>query len=244
MTNKPDLTPWRQRKWTTQDYHELLDFLRTHADECYRVFNEQTLKGQRPTLGVRLSLLRPLSQQIARAPHVRAYLKLPKGASHEEVLLEGMVIGAAKLPYPELQPLISVHVNKIDSWGLCDGFVCPPLLTGHEQAFYPEIKKYLASANPWAKRFAYVTMMTYYLNHNYLTAVLHAIKHETSRHYYVQMAQAWLLATAWPKHRSTIKHFLITNRPTLPPKLLKMTAQKLRDSRLVPITDKNWSKTL
>jgi 3-methyladenine DNA glycosylase AlkD len=241
---KPNLSSWRERSWNTADYQELLTFLHAHADPKYQVFNEKIINGVRPTLGVRMSLLRPLSQQIARGQHYLNYLHLKKGDTHEEILLEGLVIAQAKLAYPDLAHWIAIYVPKIDSWALCDSFIDSSLLTGHESEFWPEVKKYLTSHNPWSKRFAYIIMMVYYLDSTHLDAVLAAILAEQSDHYYVLMAEAWLLATAWVDHSTAIKNFLTTHRRRLPPKLVRMTAQKLRDSRRISAADKQWTKSL
>jgi 3-methyladenine DNA glycosylase AlkD len=238
---KTALSSWRECIWQPDDYRALMTLINSQRDAKYQIFNEKIIAGTRPTLGVRMSFLRPLSGQIARGKNVLAYLRLPKGESHEEVLLEGLVISQAKLTGAELNRWIAYYVDKIDSWALCDSFVGSQLLAGQEEAFWPEVQKYLTAANPWCKRFAYITMMSYYLDEAHLEKVLTSVLKNSSDHYYVQMAQAWLLATAWTKHRLAVKKFLTTYREQLPLKLKKMTGQKLRDSRLVSPDDKSWT---
>jgi 3-methyladenine DNA glycosylase AlkD len=238
-----DFTHWQKSKWTKNDYQQLLKFLHAQSDPAYRHFNEKILKGKRPTLGVRLSILRPLSKAIAQNPNLHNFLQLPKGNAHEEVLLEGMVISHAKLPYSKLLPLINHYVTQIDSWALCDCFVSRPLLAHHQQRFWFELPYYLKK-NAWSKRFAFIVMMTYYLDRQYLNKVFAQILNQPSNHYYVQMAQAWLLATAFIKFRPETITFLTTHQSSLGHALIKMTTQKIRDSRRVSSSDKIWTKTL
>jgi 3-methyladenine DNA glycosylase AlkD len=238
---KIDMQNWRERAWTANDYRELVEFLRAQSDREYQVFNEKIINGERATMGVRLSVLRPLSREIAKGARVRDYLKLVKGETHEEVLLEGMVMGLAKLEYKELLAGIDNYISKIDSWGLCDSFVSSWLLRGYEAKFWRELPRYLGSKNLWAKRFAVIVMMEYYLDEEHINEVLEMVAAERSEEYYVQMAQAWLLATAWVKQRERVKGFMEANRGRLGERLWRMTGQKMRDSRRVAVEDKKWT---
>ena len=63
----------------------------------------------------------------------------------------------------------------------------------------------------------------------------------SSSEYYVQMAQAWLIATAFAKHRDLTKKFM-ENDFSLPDEVRKMTVRKLCDSYRVSEEDKLWAK--
>ena len=59
-----------------------------------------------------------------------------------------------------------------------------------------------------------------------------------SEEYYVQMAQAWLIATALAKHRDVTIDF-IKNEFALSDKVRKMTSRKIKDSYRVEAGDKD-----
>jgi 3-methyladenine DNA glycosylase AlkD len=242
MPKNQQLLIWREKTWTKNDYRDLLSYVKSQASETYRHFNETVINCPRTTWGVPMSVLRPLSRQIARGQNVHNFWHLPKGEVYEEVLLEGLVLASARLKPPELWSAIDYFVAKMNSWALVDTFVDCHLLMGWQEQFWPRLPKYLASSNPWAIRFAYVAMMTYYLTPKYLKAVLTTILVYQNNEYYVQMAQAWLLAEAWITQRSVTRTWLQTQLPILPTTLVKMTGQKLRDSRRVSEADKKETK--
>ena len=59
--------------------------------------------------------------------------------------------------------------------------------------------QYLTSQNTWVVRTGLVIMLSNYLEQDTISQVLSRTCAITSNFYYVQMAQAWLLATAWAK---------------------------------------------
>ena len=63
------------------------------AEEDYRVFTAKLLPGVEGVIGVRLPALRKLAKTIAKSD-VRTYLKQSNADYFEEIMLQGMVIGA------------------------------------------------------------------------------------------------------------------------------------------------------
>jgi Predicted DNA alkylation repair enzyme len=238
MKNGFELEVFKKESWSQGDYARLMDFLMRNCDEEYRVFNERTIPGSEgKTLGVRMSVLRPLSKKIASG-NWREFLELKRDEVHEEVMLEGMVISEAKMEYKDRLKWIERFVPKITNWGLCDSFVNGKMLKGHEAEFWSELDGYLSTENPWAWRFAFLVMMTYYLNSEHIDDVLKRVLRWRSEFYYVQMMQAWLLATAWVKQRGKTLEFLEEHAGSLSPEVVKMTIRKIRDSYRVSNDDK------
>ena len=71
------------------------------AEEKYREFNQKLLPGVEHVLGVRLPLLRKLAKETAKGDF-RAYLseaqkKISRDSIHEEIMVQGLVIGYAKM---------------------------------------------------------------------------------------------------------------------------------------------------
>ena len=71
------------------------------AEEKYREFNQKLLPGVEHVLGVRLPLLRKLAKETAKGDF-RAYLseaqkKISRDSIYEEIMVQGLVIGYAKM---------------------------------------------------------------------------------------------------------------------------------------------------
>ena len=77
-----------------------------------------------------------------------------------------------------------------------------------EREFFAYIEKYLASENPWAVRMGLVLMLSNFLTEEYLDTVLKRVDDIHEEHYYIRMAQAWLLATAWAKDRGRMLEYI------------------------------------
>ena len=93
------------------------------AEPEYAVFSRRLLPGTENVLGVRLPLLRRLARRIAKGDWA-AYLDTAGDGSFEEVMLQGMVIGAICAPPQEVLARTAAFVPKIDNWSVCDSF-CP-----------------------------------------------------------------------------------------------------------------------
>ena len=91
------------------------------AEEEYASFSAALLPGVEGILGVRLPVLRRLAARIAK-DNWRSYLQEGPEDYFEEIMLKGMVIGAAKAPWPETLCLIAQFVPKIDNWSVSDSF--------------------------------------------------------------------------------------------------------------------------
>lgn len=148
-------------------------------------------------------------QQYLDAAQLMDSLKNPDGGAdvyYEEILLQGLVIGCAKMPFAELLELIASFVPKIDNWGVCDTF-CGTLKATktHMAEMWEFLADYLALCHqPTAEteypiRFAVVMLLSYYIKEDYIDRVLSALNSLRHDAYYVKMAVAWALSMCYVK---------------------------------------------
>lgn len=179
------------------------------AEEEYASFSAALLPGVEGILGVRLPVLRRLAARIAK-DNWRSYLQEGPEDYFEEIMLKGMVIGAAKAPWPETLCLIAQFVPKIDNWSVCDSF-CNSLkaaVKSHPAEMWQFLEPYLVSMAPYDVRFAVVMMLCHYLTDEYLEKVLERLSKVDSPHYYVQMAVAWAISMCYVKNREVTRPYL------------------------------------
>ena len=223
-------------RWTRADYGQFCVWLAKQSEEKYAAFHCKLVPGLDRMLGIRMPMLRRIGKEIAKGDW-RSFLKQSKDDVYEQVLLQGIIISGIALPFVEFAPLMDLYVDKIDNWALCDSFCA-----GMKQAkssrteLFGYVKKYLGSKNPWHVRTGLVIMLDHYLDEEYLPRVLARCDKVKSEHYYVRMAQAWLVSIAYTKDKDRTMQYL--RDCTLDDWTFNKVIQKARESYCVAAQEK------
>ena len=196
--------------WTKEKYEIFRKELFAQAEETYRDFNAKLLCSDLPVIGLRVPFLRKMVKEIAKKDGV-GFLRVCGTDTYEERLLYGLVAAALPVSYGDFLPYCDHYTEHLaENWAHCDIF-CSSVkksIKGHEKNFFEHIEKYLCSENPWAIRMGLVMMLSNYLTEEYLAEVLKRTDSVSSEHYYIRMAQAWLLATVWVKDRTRMLSYI------------------------------------
>ncbi len=225
--------------WDEEAFAELRAYMESVAEEDYRKFQMGLMPGEGELLGVRVPLLRDMAKKIAKGDY-KSFLSGCKGRYYEEVLLEGMVIGLLKLSYEEFISRADDYTNRITGWGICDCFVSSlKLIKKYERDYFNQLPGYLNNRNPWKVRYGLVVLLNYYVKEEYVDAVLGIAARMDSRNYYVQMAQAWLVAECYVKFPEKTELLL---KRGLNNETRKMAFRKILDSNRVSKEVKNRIK--
>lgn len=90
--------------------------------------------------------------------------------------------------------MVNAFVPKINNWAVCDSF-CAGLkeVNKYKKEFFDFLSNYLEIKNEWYIRFAFVIMLNYYLESEFIDDVLARCDSVNSDKYYILMAQAWSL---------------------------------------------------
>ncbi len=223
--------------WNLDTYAQLEAELQACADEGYREFHSRIVPGIGPFMGVRTPVLRRIAKEIAKGD-AKGFLEVAKTDWYETTLLKGAVLALIKLPYPEFLERVDNFVTIIDNWAVCD-FFCTSLkqIKTYQAPFFSHLHSYFLSHNPWIVRAGLVIALSYYLEEPYVDAVLEACAGIQTDHYYVKMAQAWLLSIAYIKAPEKTLPYLETQR--LDAWTHNKAIQKIRESYRVPKEDKD-----
>lgn len=228
------------QKWTEERYAAFREEIFAQAEPEFAQFQAKLLRSALPVIGLRTPFLRKTAQRIAKDGG-EDFLQFCGRESYEERLLYGLVAAAMPVPYERFLDYCDIFAEEVaENWAHCDVF-CSALkkrLKGHEADFFAYIKKYLASANPWAVRIGLVAMLGHYLTEEYLEETLRRTGAVQSDFYYIRMAQAWLLATAWAKNRGKTKAML--EQLPLEEWVYRKFVQKACESYRVLPEDKMW----
>ena len=216
---------------TTQDYEALQARIRSLADPAYQAFQQKLVPDVTNLLGVRVPTLRILARELARGDW-RGYLEAARHDTYEETMLQGLVLGYAKMEPDELFLRLAAFVPHIDNWAVCD-VTCGGLRAVgkcQEQALN-FLTPYLDAPREFDVRFGVVMLMDYFIDAAHIDRVLEwlaAVHHEG---YYVKMAVAWALSVCFVKFPQQTGVLLKSGR--LDEQTLRMAAQKLLDSSRV-----------
>lgn len=227
-------------KWTTNDYEAFYKELVALQDEKYRLFQEKLLRTALPVIGIRSPLLRQKAKEVAKAAG-RNFFDTCGKDSYEERMLYGLVATEIPMEFDEFLGYCDTFSHEfVENWAHCDGFCASlkKIARKNEQALFAHAKRYLLAENPWVVRVGLIIMLNYYLKEPYLQEALQLVDAVTSDFYYIEMAQAWLLATAWAKNPEMVRQYLKNTELSLSVKA--KFVQKACESFRVSPEDKAW----
>lgn len=228
--------------YTEFDYHLLVKQLSQYSDVKYKQFHSGLAVGSNFLYGVRIPKLREMSKHISGGDW-RGFLKIAQDNSYEEIMLQGMVITQAKCDIEEIFSFTDDFVKKIDNWAICDTF-CAAFKGAktHRQETWDYIMKYVDSDAEFERRFVIVMLMDHFLTDEYADKVLDILLDIDQKEYYVMMAAAWAMSTAFVKYRDKVLE--IFREESLPPMTHNKAIQKCRESYRVSPEDKEMLKEL
>lgn len=226
--------------WDKDGYSMFREALAAMGEEKLKKFQSGLIPGAPQMYGIRIPVLRKISKEILKTDY-KSYLALEKQPYHEETIIEGLVLAGIKCGYGETLDNMRRFIPKITNWAINDTVVFREIKK-HTDSFINDADEFVFSDNPWAQRFGFSHLMSFCLTDKHIDAVLDKVGNVDSDFYYVQMMQAWLVATAAAKQREKTLEFL--KRGSLNETTLKMTAQKMRDSYRISKDDKAFVTSL
>ena len=197
------------------------------AEPGYQKFTSSLLPDVKGILGVRMPKLRSMAREIALGDW-RAFLG-EEAESFEEIMLQGMVIGAAKADIEEILSRAAAFLPKIDNWSVCDGFCASLKITRkHRERVLSFLTPYFSSEREFDARFSAVMLLDYFITPEYIGRVLPILNGIKNEGYYARMAVAWAISICYLKFPAVTLPCLHGN--SLDPFTRRMALQKILDS--------------
>lgn len=236
---------------------ERLEQLRSLAESDYRDFNCKLIPGidKERVLGVRVPAIRKVAKEIVKGGREKAdweeYLAElencrpdPQGIGgtelfYEEVMLQGMVIAAARMEREKRLAYIERFVPRIDNWAVCDTF-CGDLkfadIEENRQPVWDFLQSYLEDDRQYFIRFGIVMLMNHYIDEDHIDAILATVSSIRHDGYYVKMAAAWALSMCFIAFPQKTEALIEDNE--MDDFTHNKTIQKIRESYRVSKEDK------
>ena len=92
--------------------------LQTLADSKYQEFHSSLLPGANNILGVRIPQLRTMAKEIIKKEDWRTFVESTDTIYYEETMLQGMIIGLAKMELEEQMKYVTMFIPRIDNWAV------------------------------------------------------------------------------------------------------------------------------
>ncbi len=223
-----------RKNWTKDDYIDFIAYLEGLSEACYKEFNQKIIPDTPLFYGIRVPEIRRISKEILKG-NFKDFLDLKKREYHEEIVIEGLVAAGIKEDYADMLKRMKAFSQKIYNWAICDT-VSFKGVKNFRKEFLKDSVWFYKNKNPWIVRFGLKNLMDFYLDSEYINEVLKITKSVKSDFYYVEMAEAWLLTTAFARCREETLKALEDGG--FSDNVYNMTVRKIRDSFRISEEDK------
>lgn len=179
---------------------EIKEKLFSLADVKFKEFNKKLSPKINNMIGIRIPILKKYAKEIIKQDY-KKYLDNAVDDYYEETMLQGIIIGNAKLDLKETQYYLKKFIPKIKDWAVCDVTVAGLKITNkYKEEMWDFIQPYIRSDKEFEIRFAVVMILDYYIDEKYIKQVLEILNNIKHEGYYVKMAVAWAIAEAFIKY--------------------------------------------
>jgi 3-methyladenine DNA glycosylase AlkD len=213
--------------------------LQALADSNYQKFSQKLNPNAQNILGIRVSDLRKIAKQIVKFDW-ETYLNGATDDSFEEILLQGLVIGYARISIERRLQLINTFVAKIDNWGICDTFCGTIKIAAPDRiVVWNFLQKFYQDDRPFHLRFA-IVMLFKFINEKYIDDIFKIISSIHHDNRYVKLAVAWLIAECCARFSEKTIEFLAAK--TMDPWTQNTAIRKISESFRVDTGVKIWAQ--
>jgi 3-methyladenine DNA glycosylase AlkD len=218
------------------NYFDLLEELNGYQEENFASFQRKLIFTKAKILGVRTPVLRKIGKKYAK--DVETLMTFPD-EYYEVTFIK--LCAVSLLPYEEFLNYVEACVGLMDNWSTCDTFK-PKCLKNRKEDFLPVLEKIFAKGGEYFERYALVTLLSFYVEEQYIPLIDQYIKRANKEKYYVHMAVAWLVAEILVKYPNQGKEILLSG--CLEKKTHNKAIQKARESYRVTKEEKEYLNSL
>ncbi len=191
--------------------------------------------------GIRLPELRKIAKQIAKEKRYDFFKE--DHTCFEEETIHAYAIGYCKEDINTLLSFVDQYIPRIKSWSTNDS-LCQNMKFARK--YQKEVFDYLLTLVPqqdeWKSRVVSVTLLSHYLNDEYIDRVLKILDVLYKETYFSKMGIAWAIATCMAKYPQKTFEYLKTC--SLDKWTYNKSLQKMIESFRVKESDKLIIKTM
>lgn len=189
--------------------NEIRESLLMQKDEKYADFTSSLLPytPRERIIGVRSPILRKIAKELISSGMSGDFVSNLPHMYHDENLLHAMLISSEKKDIEKAICEVEAFLPYVENWAVCDILV-PKVFLNHPEKVYKKLKEWLQSAHTYTVRFAFVVLLTCFLDDSFDEQILKIASEVRSEEYYVNMAKAWFFSFAIIKRpKETLPYF-------------------------------------
>ena len=192
---------------------------------------KKELQGiKRTTFGISIPELRKFAKKVAKDSYWE-FIENDDYSSFELKLLHAFVIGYIKDDINTLLKYFKDFIPFVDDWAvndsLCQNF---KIARKYPDVVWDFLMQYKASKKEFESRIVSVTLLSHYLNDEYIDKVIEVLNLLNTDDYYSQMGVAWAIATVMGKYSKKCLEYLKSKNCKLDKITYNNTLQKIRES--------------
>ncbi len=185
---------------------------------------------KRTTFGISVPELRKLAKKVAK-DNYKEFVENNDFSTFELKLLHAFVIGYAEDDINALLENFKDFIPFVNCWeindSLCQNF---KIARKYPDAVWKFLMGYKKSKKEFESRIVSVTLLSHYLNDEYIDRVIEVLNSLNTDDYYSQMGVAWAVATITGKYPEKGLNYLKSGKCNLDKTTYNMALQKIRES--------------
>lgn len=224
------------------EYNQLLQLFSQNGNKQFEQFNSKIANSGVRMIGCTVPFIRSVAKQHLR--NLQEVVALPTHDYFEVDMFKGMVVSLCKLPFESKKCYLEEFALTLENWAVCDTNTVK--VPRNERSQYFKFFCELCVRNePFVCRYGVVNLLANYLDSEHVDAIFTLLAKISYGNYYVDMAVAWLIATAMAKCPSQTVQFVEGDaRKALNTFTYNKALQKMTESRRISDADKLWAKSL
>ena len=191
--------------------------------------------------GIKFPKLRKIAKIVAKEKRYEFFKE--EHCLFEETIIHAFAIGYCKEDIQILLGFVKEFIPQINSWAINDA-MCQNMrfAKNHQKEVYEFLKGYKDSTNEWEVRVIAVTMLSHFLNDEYIDKFFEMMDYIHKDTYMSKMGVAWAIATAMAKYPNKTFDYLKNNK--LDKWTYNKAIQKMIESFRVSKENKEILKTM
>lgn len=227
------------------DFDDFCAYLESFGNRKKAEFDKKIIRSNLKIFGLNSPQVSAIAKYL-KTHNCAKILSYPSDFSYEITLFQGLILADdkdkdAKSRYEDMRPII----NYFENWAHCDSVMSKlRIKKGEEETAFSFAESLLNGEKEFEIRCGIIILLSYFLDKKYIDRVFAALSDiEYGRYYYVDMAVAWLCATALIDFKTETLNFLNDNKNINDFTYCK-SLQKARESRRISDEDKIYYKSL
>ena len=220
-------------------FEKFCDYLKQFSTQEKSDFDAKIIKTKAQILGIKSSDIKNISKYLLKSGYENL-LKFPKNKVYETDLILGKTLAAdKKRGFSEREEMLADLMSTFDNWALCDGTVsCLKYSSSEYGAVKAFAKRLISCEKEFEIRCGIIILLDCVLPAGETEAIIDMLSSVPyGRYYYVDIACAWLLATALIRHKNVVLDFLENCKKINDFTYIK-TFQKAKESYRISLEDK------